>query len=55
MNKYSVITKCIKCGCETADSRHYATGLIVEHYIQRTCTNCRYKWDELPLDYKEDT
>jgi len=35
-----------KCGCENPDHDR-------SEHIERFCKNCRYEWQELPLDAEE--
>jgi len=61
MKQYNPDAKCPKCGngvtndkyrekerCATPDDITDVT-VTLEH-IERTCLNCGYSWDELPLD-----
>ena len=53
MGKYSMKSKCIKCGEQGAKST-YQRLLGVEH-IKRTCDNCGYNWEEEPLEIYNNT
>lgn len=61
MRKYDQSNPCPKCGARTAGSLYTknkekeAKGEVVvpeSENIRRQCTNCRFAWDEWPLDSK---
>lgn len=57
---YKLEATCPKCLHFGARSMYYppekTTCVIKEEYIKRICENCRYSWNEQPLDFqKEET
>lgn len=66
MNKYNKEASCPKCGCTGINNQYLSKSSLygvrpvdekyidLPDYIKRTCFNCGYSWDELPLDAGED-
>lgn len=56
MKKYLFERECIKCGDMDAKKDEFQEAFILQgtlmlpERIKRTCNNCGYTWDELPLD-----
>ena len=57
-NPYEV-TYCKKCGCREAKDEFIRKSILGNSgydldVIERTCLNCGYVWDELPLDAEDE-
>ena len=58
MGKYKKETKCTKCGHRhtTDEWEDVILPTLQLHYdiIHRTCKNCGFTWQEVPLDCKKE-
>lgn len=53
MQRYQLVSPCVKCGCKHLDPKTlYQCGVVSPfgEYIQRTCRRCKYRWREETLD-----
>jgi hypothetical protein len=53
MKKYKKDSSCPKCGELGATSETYYSFGGNEYRIKRRCGNCKYNWEELPLDIED--
>jgi DNA-directed RNA polymerase subunit M/transcription elongation factor TFIIS len=51
--QYNPAARCVKCGCRKVYAKYEAKVLVPGdrlEVIKRTCANCGFEWNELPLD-----
>lgn len=57
-DRFDRATTCPKCGQGAAEVIYHPANVVCpqsfqDEHIHRTCTLCRFEWDEIPLDVAE--